>query len=324
MSTIKKEKLVILDGHTVNPGDLPWDALEELTDLTVYERSQAEDVIARIGDASLLMTNKCRINKAVIDACPQLKYIGEMATGYNNIDIAYAREKNITVTNVPNYSSDAVAQLVFALLLEICHHVGHHAERVRQGRWSSAPDFAFWDYPLIELQGKTLGIWGYGTIGKSVARIAHAFGMRVLAHSRSRQSSSEAQVSFVPLEQMLAEADVISLHVPLHAESRDLVNAEKIALMKDGVILINSSRGPIVKDADLIAALESGKVAWYATDVLSKEPPPADLPLLHAPNTLVTPHIGWAPLEARQRLRDIAIENVKQFLNGTPQNVVNG
>lgn len=308
------KKLVILDNQAVNAGNLPWGDLSELVDLQIYQKTARDEVAAHIGEAAMVLTNSCRINAEVMDACPNLEYIGVMATGLNQIDLAHATAKNITVTNVAQYSTNAVAQLALALLLEVCHQVGQHSDEVRAGRWTNSPDFALRGYPLMELEGKILGIWGYGAIGKRVARLAQAFGMKVLAHSRSRQISSEEGVAFVSLDELLASADVISLHVPLAPETRSLVNQAAFERMKDGVILINTSRGPIIRDEDLIAALESGKVAWYASDVLPKEPPPADLPLLRAPHCIFTPHIGWAPLETRQRLREMVLENVRGYL----------
>ncbi len=317
------EKLVILDADLVSHGDLNWDDLAKIVDLKIYPATQQGEMIEHIGDATMVMSNSCRYKAELLDACPNLRYIGQLSTGFNLIDTAYARSKGISVTNVPAYSTDSVAQLVFALLLEVCHHVGQHSDLVRAGRWTKNQDFSFWDLPLIELAGKTMGVWGYGAIGKTVARIATAFGMTVLANSRSRQFGSEDGVEFVSIDQLLSESDVLSLHIPLSAETRGLVNKDSIAKMRDGVIIINTSRGPIVEDEDIIAALESGKVAWYATDVLAKEPPPADFPLLRAPNTIITPHIAWAPLAARLRLRDVAVDNVKAYLSGNPINVVN-
>lgn len=316
------KRLVILDNQAVNSGNLPWGELSGLVDLTVYQRSSRDDIAANIGDAEMVLTNGCRINAEVIDACPNLEYVGVMATGFNHIDVAHAAEKKITVTNVAQYSTNAVAQLAFALLLEVSHQVGRHSDEVHAGRWTNSPELALRGYPLMELEGKTLGIWGYGAIGKRMAQLGLAFGMKVLATSRSRQSGSDEGVDLLPLAELLAAPDVISLHLPLSPETRGLVNQAALEQMKDGVILINSSRGPIIQDADLIAALESGKVAWYATDVLPKEPPPADLPLLRAPNCIITPHIAWAALETRQRLRELAVDNVRRYLAGTPSNVV--
>ncbi|MBR3765513.1 MAG: D-2-hydroxyacid dehydrogenase [Clostridia bacterium] len=310
-------KIVILDGHVENPGDLSWDALAALGELTVYDRTAPKDVIARIGDAPIVITNKTVITRAILDACPAIRYIGVLATGYNVVDIAAAKEKGVVVTNVPAYSTQAVAQFTMALLLEICHHVGRHSDAVHAGKWSACPDFAFWDYPLMELQGKTLGIIGYGRIGQATAKAAKALGMHVIAYSRHSQGDP-----YVPLEELYARSDVISLHCPLTAENTGMINRETIAKMKDGVILLNTARGALINEADLRAALLSGKVYAAAADVAAVEPIPADSPLLGLPNMIFTPHIAWACYETRQRLMDIAVDNVRQFLAGTPINNV--
>ena len=310
-------KIVILDGYTANPGDLSWAPLEQFGELTVYERTAKEDILARIGDAEIVLTNKTPITRETIQAAPNMKYVGVLATGYNVVDLAAARENNVVVTNIPAYSTDSVAQLVFALLLEICHHVGRHSDSVHAGKWSASRDFAFWDYPLVELAGKTLGIVGYGRIGKKVAEVARAFGMKVIAWTRTPRDPE-----CVSFDELLAQSDVISLHCPLFAETQNLINRETIAKMKDGVILINTSRGPVVNDADLRAALLSGKVAYAGVDVATVEPIPADNPLLGLDNVLITPHIAWATQEARARLVDIAIANVQAFTSGQPVNVV--
>jgi len=310
-------KIVILDGYTANPGDLSWAPLEQFGELTVYERTAKEDILARIGDAEIVLTNKTPITRETIQAAPNMKYVGVLATGYNVVDLAAARENNVVVTNIPAYSTDSVAQLVFALLLEICHHVGRHSDSVHAGKWSASRDFAFWDYPLVELAGKTLGIVGYGRIGKKVAEVARAFGMKVIAWTRTPRDPE-----CVSFDELLARSDVISLHCPLFAETQNLINRETIAKMKDGVILINTSRGPVVNDADLRTALLSGKVAYAGVDVATVEPIPADNPLLGLDNVLITPHIAWATQEARARLVDIAIANVRAFTSGQPVNVV--
>jgi len=310
-------KIVILDGYTANPGDLSWAPLEQFGELTVYERTAKEDILARIGDAEIVLTNKTPITRETIQAAPNMKYVGVLATGYNVVDLAAARENNVVVTNIPAYSTDSVAQLVFALLLEICHHVGRHSDSVHAGKWSASRDFAFWDYPLVELAGKTLGIVGYGRIGKKVAEVARAFGMKVIAWTRTPRDPE-----CVSFDELLAQSDVISLHCPLFAETQNLINRETIAKMKDGVILINTSRGPVVNDADLRTALLSGKVAYAGVDVATVEPIPADNPLLGLDNVLITPHIAWATQEARARLVDIAIANVQAFTSGQPVNVV--
>lgn len=310
-------KIVILDGHVENPGDLSWDALAALGELTVYDRTAPQDVIARIGDAPIVITNKTVLTRGIFDACPAIRYVGVLATGYNVVDIAAAKERGIVVTNVPAYSTQSVAQFTMALLLEICHHVGRHSDSVHAGKWSACPDFAYWDYPLIELAGKTLGVIGYGRIGQATAKAAQALGMKVLAYSRHGQGEP-----YVPLEELYARADVISLHCPLTAENTGMINRETIAKMKDGVILLNTARGALINEADLREALLSGKVYAAAADVAAMEPIPADSPLLGLDNMIFTPHIAWACYETRQRLMDIAVDNVRQFLNGTPVNNV--
>ena len=303
-------KIVILDGYVENPGDLSWEPLAQMGDLTVYDRTAP-------GDAPIVITNKTVITRAILDACPQIRYVGVLATGYNVVDVAAAKEKGIVVTNVPAYSTQAVAQFTMALLLEICHHVGRHSDAVHAGRWSACQDFAFWDYPLIELAGKTIGIVGYGRIGQATAKAAQALGMKVIAYSRHGQGDP-----YVPLDELYARADVVSLHCPLTAENTGMINREAIAKMKDGVILLNTARGALINEADLREALLSGKVYAAAADVAAVEPIPADSPLLGLPNMIFTPHIAWACYETRQRLMDIAVDNVRQFLKGTPVNNV--
>ena len=310
-------KIVILDGHVENPGDLSWEPLAQLGEVTVYDRTAPKDVIARIGDAPIVITNKTVITREIFDACPAIRYVGVLATGYNVVDIAAAKERGIIVTNVPAYSTQAVAQFTMALLLEICHHVGRHSDSVHAGKWSACQDFAYWDYPLIELAGKTIGIIGYGRIGQATAKAAQALGMKVIAYSRHGQGEP-----YVPLEELYAQADVISLHCPLTAENTGMINRETLAKMKDGVILLNTARGALINEADLREALLSGKVYAAAADVAAVEPIPADSPLLGLPNMIFTPHIAWACYETRQRLMDIAVDNVRQFLNGTPVNNV--
>ena len=310
-------KIIVLDGYVENPGDLSWEPLAALGELTVYDYTAPAEVISRIGDAPVILTNKTVITREIMDACPQVKYIGVLATGFNVVDIAAAKEKGIVVTNVPAYSTQAVAQFTMALLLEICHHVGKHNDAVQQGRWSACRDFAFWDYPLIELAGKTIGIVGYGRIGQATAKAAQALGMKVLAYSRHGQGEP-----FVPLDELYARSDIVSLHCPLTAENAGMINRETIAKMKDGVILINTARGGLVNDADLREALLSGKVYAAAADVVTVEPIRADSPLLGLDNMILTPHIAWACYETRQRLMDIAVDNVRQYLAGTPVNNV--
>ena len=310
-------KIVVLDGYAANPGDLSWAPLEALGELTVYDRTPADQIAARIADAELVLTNKAVLSRELIAGAGKLKYIGVLATGYNVVDVAAAAELGVVVTNIPAYSTDSVAQLVFALLLEICHNVGHHSAAVHAGRWTANADFCFWDTPLIELAGKTMGIVGYGRIGHKVAEIARCFGMNVIAWTRTPRDPE-----CVSLDELLSRSDVISLHCPLFPETKNLINRDTIAKMKDGVILINTSRGPVVNDADLRAALESGKVYAAGADVSTVEPIPADSPLLGAKNMFLTPHIAWATFEARERLMDIAVKNVEAFLAGTPVNTV--
>ncbi len=311
-------KIVVLDGYTLNPGDLDWTALSSLGSLTVYDKTSPEDVLSRIGDAQILYTNKTLITKEIIDNAPNLKFIGVLATGYNVVDLVAARERSIPVCNVPAYSTSSVAQHVFALLLEICQHTGHHNQAVQEGRWTKSPHFCFWDSPLIELQGKTMGFIGFGRIGQATANIARAFGMKILAYSPSKKGNDNAT-----LEDVLKNSDVLSLHCPLTDATKHLIRKETIAHMKDGAILINTARGPLVNEADLRQALISGKLYAAAVDVVSEEPIKADNPLLGLDNCLITPHIAWAPKEARQRLMDIAVANLKAFINESPQNVVN-
>lgn len=316
-------KIVVLDGYTENPGDLSWSGLEALGDLTVYDRTPAELIVERIGDADIVYTNKTPISRETLDACPNIRFIGVLATGYNIVDYEHAKKKGIPVANIPTYGTAAVAQFAFALLLEVCHHVGHHSEEVMKGRWTTNPDFCFWDYPLIELADKTMGVIGFGRIGQSTAAIARAFGMNVIAFDEYPNESGRAVADYVTLDELYAKSDVISLHVPLFPSTNGMINNESIAKMKDGVIIINTSRGPLVREDDMVAGLDSGKIGWYATDVVSSEPIKADNVLLNAKNCIITPHIAWAPKESRQRLMDIAVDNLAQFLRGNPINIVN-
>ena len=318
--------IVVLDGYTENPGDLRWDGLAALGALTVYDRTDPQDeglIISRMAGAELVFTNKVPITRAAIDACPQLRFIGVLATGYNIVDCAYAREKGIPVSNVPAYGTAAVSQFSIALLLELCHHIGHHDRAVHAGRWQAAPDWCFWDYPLIELAGKTIGIIGFGRIGQAEGRVAKALGMRVLAHDIHPTDAGREIAEYVSLDTLYAQADVISLHCNLTPENTGLICRESIEKMKDGVLIVNNARGPLVDEADLAAALNSGKVAGAALDVVSTEPIRADNPLLHAKNCILTPHISWAPKESRQRIMGCTVENAKAFLNGAAVNVVN-
>ncbi len=323
-------KIVILDGYAENPGDLSWKGFEKLGELTVYDRTPREDVeeiLRRIGDAEIICTNKTLIGREVIERAPKLRYIGVLATGYNVVDVDAAAKRGIPVTNIPSYGTAAVAQHVMALLLEICNRTGHHSQAVHEGRWQRSEDFCFWDYPLMELAGKTMGIIGYGHIGKAAARLAGAFGMKVIACRRPGHSVLENVqddgVSMVTIEELFERADVISVHCPLFPETEGLICRENISKMKDGVIIINTARGPIVQEKDLAEALNSGKVYAAGVDVVSTEPIRDDNPLLTARNCFITPHIAWASRESRQRLMDTAVDNLRAFLAGEPVNVVN-
>ena len=319
-------KIVILDGYTENPGDLSWDELGKLGELTVYDRTPVNDeaeIIRRIGDAEVVFTNKTPISRAVIDACPNMKFISMLATGYNVVDYIYAKEKGIPVTNVPSYGTAAVGQFAIAMLLEICHHVAHHDETVHQGKWEQCIDWCYWDYPLIELDGKTMGVIGFGRIGQQTGKIAKAMGMKVLAYDSYPSDSGRAIGEYVDLDTLLSSSDVIALHCPLFPETQGIINKDTIAKMKDGVILLNNSRGPLVVEQDLADALNSGKVYAAGLDVVSTEPIRGDNPLLKAKNCIITPHISWAPKESRQRIMDCAVENVKAYLQGAPIHVVN-
>ena len=320
-------KIVILDGYTENPGDLSWDGFEAVGELKVYDRTPLNDeneIIRRIGDADVVYTNKTPVSRAVLDACSGVKFIGVLATGYNVVDVAAAKEKGIPVSNIPTYGTDAVGQFAIAMLLEICHHVQKHSDAVHEGHWSSCPDFCFWDYPLIELAGKTMGIIGFGRIGQVTGRIAKAMGMNVIAYDNHVSENGRAIAEYVTLDELFARSDVISLHCPLFPETQGIIRRETIAKMKDGVILLNNSRGPLVVEQDLADALNSGKVYAAGLDVVATEPIREDNPLLKAKNCFITPHISWAPRESRQRLMNIAVENLKAYANGAPINVVNG
>lgn len=311
-------KIVVLDGHTENPGDLSWAELEKLGELTVYDFSEPAEAAERMADAEIVLTNKTVITREMIESHPHLRMIGVLATGFNVVDTVAAAERHIPVCNVPSYATDAVAQYTFALLLELCHRVGAHNQAVQEGRWTQGREFCFWDYPQIELSGKTMGLIGYGRIGKAVERIARAFDMTVLHTTPSGREGS------VSLDEVLRQSDVISLHCPLTKGNRHLISHETIAKMKPGVLLINTGRGPLVDEAALREALLNGHVAGAAMDVTEQEPIPADSPLLGLDNCLITPHIAWAAKEARQRLMNTVVENVRAFLQGSPVNVVNG
>ncbi|SEU26437.1 glycerate dehydrogenase [Lacrimispora sphenoides] len=316
-------KIVVLDGYTENPGDLSWSGFEALGELTVYDRTPVETIIERIGDAEAVIVNKTPISAEVLNACPGIRYVGVLATGYNVVDVKAAKEKGVTVTNIPAYGTASVAQFAFALLLEICHHVAHHSNAVYEGRWENNADWCFWDYPLIELSGKTAGIIGFGKIGQATGAIAKAMNMRVLAYGGQESESGRAIADYVKLDELLASSDVIFLHCPLLPETEGIINKDTIAKMKDGVILINNSRGPLIVEQDLTEALNTGKVYAAGLDVVSSEPIRGANPLLNAKNCLITPHISWAPKESRERLMNIATENLRAFLEKTPVNVVN-
>ncbi len=320
-------KIVVLDGYTLNPGDLSWEPLENLGECKIYDRTSLtneDEIIQRIGDAEIIFTNKTPISKKVFNACDKIKYIGVLATGYNVVDIETAKKKNIPVCNIPTYGTNAVAQFAIALLLEICHHIGHHNKAVHDGRWEKNSDWCFWDYPLIELAGKTMGIIGYGRIGQTTGKLAHALGMKIIAFDTMRVVGSKDSVAeLVSLDELLKNSDVIALHCPLFPSTQGIICKENIAKMKDGVIILNNSRGGLVVEQDLRDALDSGKVFAAGLDVVSTEPIKGDNPLLGAKNCIITPHISWAPKESRERLMNIAVENLKNFLAENPVNVVN-
>ena len=315
-------KIVILDAYGANPGDLSWDGLRELGELTVYERTRAEETVGRAAEADIVLTNKVVLGRREIEQLPRLRYIGVLATGYNVVDTVAAREHGVTVTNVPAYSTESVAQMVFAHLLTVTNRTEHYALQNRQGRWTASPDFCYWDTPLTELAGKTFGIVGLGNIGRRVAQIAQAFGMQVKALTSKRADELPAGVKKVELRELLATADVLSLHCPLTDTTRHLMNAQTLSLMKPTAILINTGRGPLVCDADVAEALQTGRLAAYCADVLTEEPPRSDNPLISLPNAYFTPHVAWATREARVRLLQVAIDNVRAFVEGSPQNVV--
>ena len=318
--------IVILDGYTENPGDLSWDGFRAFGELTVYDRTDVRDtaeIIRRIGGAEIVFTNKTPVTREILDACPSIRMVGVLATGYNVVDIVAAREKGIPVTNIPAYGTASVGQFAIALLLELCHHIGAHDAAVKAGRWEHSADFCFWDYPLVELDGKTLGIIGFGRIGQTTGRIAKALGMRVLAYDTHETESGRLIAEYVDLDTLLRTSDVIALHCPLFPETEGLINRETIGKMKDGALLINNSRGLLIVEQDVADALNSGKLAGAAVDVVSTEPIRGDNPLLTARNCIITPHMSWAAREARRRIMDTAVENVRMFLQGTPVNVVN-
>ena len=319
-------KIVVLDGYTENPGDLSWSGLEEMGELVVYDRTSLTkevEIIERIGDAEAVYTNKTPITKKVMDACPELRFIGVLATGYNVVDYEYAKEKKILIANVPAYGTDSVSQFAIAMLLEICHHIGDHDQAVHNGRWEESADWCFWDYPLIELAKKTIGIIGFGRIGQRTGVLAKALGMRVLAFDTYENESGCSLADYVSLDELLGNSDVIALHCPLFPDTAGIINRETIGKMKNGVIILNNSRGPLVVEQDLADALNSGKVYAAAVDVVSTEPIKGDNPLLKAKNCIITPHISWAPKESRQRIMDCAVNNLRAYISGNPINIVN-
>ena len=316
-----KPKIVVLDGHTLNPGDLNWDTLGEIGELTVHDRTSPEEAVARAAEAEIIFTNKTLIPAEVINTLPDLKYIGVLATGYNVVDITAASARDIPVTNTPAYGTASVAQMTFALILELTQQPVLHDASVHSGDWSECPDFCYWKKPLVELDGLTLGLVGYGAIGQAVARLGRAFGMKILVHTRTARE--EGDTEFVDCETVFRESDMVSLHCPLTDQNHGFVDAALLSQMKPTAYLINTARGPLVNEKDLAKALNEEQIAGAATDVLSAEPPPVDNPLLGAKNLIITPHIGWATRAARERLMNIAADNLRAFLRGTPQNVVN-
>jgi glycerate dehydrogenase len=318
-------KIVVLDGYTENPGDLSWSSIAKYGEFTVYDRTpyDEEEIIRRIGDAEAIFTNKCPISKNTLDACPNLKFISVLATGYNVVDTAYAAKKGIPVSNVPTYGTASVGQFAIALLLEICHHVQRHSDAVHEGKWENNPDWCFWNYPLIELAGKTLGIIGFGRIGRTTGRIAKAMGMKVLATGSRETEEGKTIAEYTDFDTLIATSDVIALHCPAFPDTIGCINKETISRMKDGVIIINNSRGQLIVEQDLADALNSGKVAAAGLDVVSTEPIQSDNPLLTARNCIITPHISWAPKEARERIMECSESNLAAFIAGNPVNVVN-
>ncbi|MBC3757594.1 D-2-hydroxyacid dehydrogenase [Hyunsoonleella sp. SJ7] len=319
-------KIVVLDGYTLNPGDLNWDGIAQFGDINVFDRTLYNDdaIIENIGDAEIIFTNKTPLNSNILSQAPSIKYIGVLATGYNIVDIATARKSGITVTNVPDYSSSAVAQFTMALTLELCHRIGDHNASVKNGDWVKSRDFSYWNYPLIELSGKTLGLIGFGKIAKATAKLAQAFGMKILVYNRTIYSEYENEsLEFVSLNELLQDSDFVSLHSPLTTETKGIIKRETISKMKHSAFLINTARGPLVVEKDLADALNNGTLAGAALDVISEEPMKKDNPLLQTENCIITPHIAWASKEARQRLMMTTVENLKSYLNGKPQNVVN-
>ncbi|MCF8454056.1 MAG: D-2-hydroxyacid dehydrogenase [Pedobacter sp.] len=317
-------KLVVLDGYTLNPGDLNWEEIKKIGDLEVHDRTPESQIVERCQGAEIIFTNKTPLREPILSQLPDLKYIGVLATGYNVVDVDYAKTRGIAVANVPGYGTASVVQMTFALLLELCQHVQNHSDSVRQGDWAASPDFCYWNYPLIELEGKTIGIIGFGSIGQKVADIATAFGMNIIGFSRTRSDQSHRKnFKWAELNELLKESDVVSVHCPLFPETQGIINKDSLRLMKRTAFFLNTSRGPLMVDQDLADALNEGIIAGAGIDVLSVEPPSADNPLFKAKNCLITPHIAWATKEARSRLMGIAENNLSSFLNQKPINIVN-
>lgn len=317
-------KIVVLDGYTLNPGDLSWEGVEKLAEVTVYDRTPADQIVERAQEADIIFTNKTPLDEATLNQLPNLKFISVLATGFNIVDVATAKKSGVVVSNVPGYGTASVVQLTFALLLELTQHVQRHSDSVQEGKWASSIDWCYWNYPLVELSGKTMGILGFGRIGEQVADVATAFGMNIIGSKRHRTDQSHRKnFKWAEIPELLAESDVVSIHCPLLPETQGLINKENLALMKPSAFLLNTSRGPIIVDQDLADALNNGVIAGAGIDVLSKEPPLADNPLFTAKNCLITPHIAWATTEARARLMAITVDNLAAFINGNPVNVVN-
>jgi glycerate dehydrogenase len=315
-------KIVILDGYTLNPGDLDWAPLHQLGNVTVYDRSREDEIVERAADAEIILVNKVVLSEKILDQLPNVKYIGVMATGFNNIDVAAAQKHNITVTNVKAYGPASVAQQTFALLLALVNHAELHSQSVFNGEWVSSPDFCYWKTPLTELAGKTIGLVGLGDIGAQVAKIALAFGMKVIAYRKNPARTENDDIKMVALEELFRRSDVVSLHCPLTEETKGLINAERLSWMKPNAVVLNTGRGPLINEAELAEALRNGTIAGAGLDVLSVEPPKPDNPLLLAPNCIITPHVAWATFEARKRLLQMVADNLESFIAGKPKNVV--
>ncbi|HBC88654.1 MAG TPA: glycerate dehydrogenase [Lentisphaeria bacterium] len=315
-------RIVVLDGFTLNPGDLSWDGLKAIGECEIYDRTPADKTLDRAKDAEIILTNKTVLDRKTISSLLKLKYIGVLATGYNVVDIAAAKERGIIVTNIPTYGTRSVAQMAFALILELAQHVGHHSNTVHDGRWSKSKDFCYWDFPLVELEGLTIGFVGFGRIGQSTAEVAKSFGMKIIAYDNYVKESPVAGARMTDMDTLFRESDIVSLHCPLTDENKGFINKARLGMMKKNAFLINTSRGPLINEQDLADALNSGRIAGAGMDVLSSEPPKEDNPLLKAKNCIVTPHIAWATHAARERLMKIAVNNVKSFIDGKPANVI--